>query len=358
MDRIHTSERRAFRRCRKKWEYAYLRGLEPKITQPKLWLGTIVHHALATFYGGEVVGDRVKLAQQDVEAQIQLELHRVKYNKLDEVQRQAIKDDAELARGLIAHYCDEHREDDIEVDRVEVYAEVPLNRATRVALRLDGICHDSNGEAWGLEHKTTAYIDQDAGYLELDEQATTYAWAMAQLSIGNGYILSPKARKLIPITSAPLTFPPIRGMLYNFLGKQVPHDPVINKDGSPSVASTNLTCKVSDYEEALRKAFPSIDLPEKYENFLAKLRTKKWFHRIKVYRGQDELAGFAERIWAEIKDMRLVRNHLERAYRNPTRDCLWDCPFFALCKGELEGLDMAFFQEENFTAERQLEMGV
>jgi len=47
---------------------------------------------------------------------------------------------------------------------------------------------------------------------------------------------------------------------------------------------------------------------------------------------------------------------MARFVRNPTKDCLWDCPFNTICKGELDGLDMDFTKDELFVKEEQLDL--
>ncbi|KKL50457.1 hypothetical protein LCGC14_2305280, partial [marine sediment metagenome] len=59
---------------------------------------------------------------------------------------------------------------------------------------------------------------------------------------------------------------------------------------------------------------------------------------------------------AEISEMEEARARPILAYRNPTKDCQWDCAFMVMCKGELEGLDMEAEREEKFIVEKQLEL--
>jgi len=345
MQYLRTTERRTFKRCRKKWDYEFVQGLLPKQRSPKLFVGEAVHIGLEAFYSRVSATD----AMEDF---FQAHITAVNYDRLDEEQRTSLNADMDLARGIVQHYCRWAKDnDDFDVHGAELYAEVPVNKSLTVTLRLDGVIEDANG-IWLLEHKTTSGIDTEAGWLELDDQASTYCWAYDQLIAGNGKIRI--GGKMVNPDGYWLPNKPAAGMLYNFLLKQVPHPPIRNKDGSLSVASSNLTCTPEDYEAALKEGPGVYDA--KYENFLERLRAKKWFHRLKVYRSAVEMEKYGAQIKVEHNEMELVRLHPELRYRNPTKDCLWDCPFNTICKGELDGLDMDFTKDELFVKEEQLDL--
>ena len=350
MLKIRASERRAFKRCRRRWWYGYIEGLQPKRRESRLWVGTAVHKALEGYYSQ--IPPKVEVALEVMERFSFMERQRLDYNGMDEENRRQFNEDIGLAFGMAAHYFKwAAKNDDFEVVETEFYAEVELSKTTRLTLRADGLAVDREGGAWVLEHKTTTQIDQDAAWLELDDQATTYTWMFNELANGNGWIL--RDEKLVPIAQIGLP-PQIRGMLYNFLLKQVPHDPIRNQDGMLSIASKNLTCTVEDYEAAFEGDPGQADA--KYQEFIQRLRAKKWFHRLRVYRGEEEMKAFVPAIQAEIDEMENVRKNPILAYRNPTRDCSWDCPYFVVCKGDLEGLDMAVERDESFTVEEQLKL--
>jgi len=349
---VRTSERRCFKRCRKRWEYEYIEGLQLVARSPKLWVGIAVHLALAAYHQDHFPGH--VLAQHFKDEQ-----KRLNYNKMDETDREALLEDQELADGMIEHYAKwdtEHR--DFKVHAVEMYAEVPLTKEITLTMRADGLVEDDQG-FWVLEHKTTTGIDADSVWLEIDDQASTYSWIFRQLNSGIGKVLSPSG-ELVPANKSTLVIPHIEGMLYNFLLKQAPVEVTLNKDNSVSRGSMNLKCTVEDYEEALRDAPPRGAPPVKdmdvYDDFLTKLRTKKWFHRLRVYRARAEMEGFLELLTAEIAEMQRARKNPLIRYRNPNRDCNWDCSYFDICKGELEGLDMEVTREEKFIVEKQLSL--
>jgi len=350
MLKVRTTERRTFKRCRRKWQYSYVEGLEPIRRSSPLWVGTAVHNGLEAYYL-QHPPDPAR-AMEAINRFFFMERQRLGYNQMDGADRDAFNEDAELALGMLNHYLKwAPKYDDFEVVETEFYAEVPLAKGIRLTLRADGLLIDKSNDAWLFEHKTTAQIDQEAAWLELDDQASTYTWMFGQLAEGKGWVL--RDGKLVPIAQVGPP-PQIRGMLYNFLLKQVPHEPIVNKDGTLSVASKNLTCTAEDYEAAFKGSPGQGDA--KYEDFIQKLRAKKWFHRLKVYRSSAEMDRFMPAVEAEISEMEEARARPILAYRNPTKDCQWDCAFMVMCKGELEGLDMEAEREEKFIVEKQLEL--
>jgi hypothetical protein len=349
--RIRTSERRSFKRCRKRWEYEYIELLKPKSRNSALWVGDYVHRALAVYYGpgSQVHAHAAREFMGRYEFTSRADLG---YNKMEEEERQRLNDDIALAQGMLEHYFVWAPDnDDFEVREVEFYAEIPVGKDTVVTLRADALMENDEGH-WLLEHKTTSGIDADAIWLEIDDQATTYTWAFQQLATGRGNVRV--GTEEVPVSNWQ-DIPQIKGMLYNFLNKQVPHDPELTQKGIPSRASVNLTCTPDAYRQALRAVKPSMyPLPQEYSEFLTKLDAKRWFHRLPVYRGSDELAGFEELLLAEVAEIERARKHPLVRYRVPTRDCSWECPFLDVCKGELEGLDMDFTKTEKFDKEEQL----
>lgn len=350
--RVRTSERRSFKRCRKRWEYSYVEGLIPKGRNSKLWVGDYVHRALAVYYSGDPEPSADD-AREFIGRYEFIQRADIGYNDLEEDERQRLNDDIALAQGILGHYfvwAPDH--DDFTVREVEFYAEIPVGRGTVATLRADALIEKDDGY-WLLEHKTTTGIDQDSVWLEIDDQATTYTWAFTQLAEGRGHVLIED--KLVPASEWEGRGAVLQGIIYNFLLKQVPHEPEMTQKRLPSRGSVNQTCTVEAYEQALRASFTSESIwPEEYKDFLTKLRLKKWFHRLPVYRGKDELAGFEELLLAEVGEIKRARVRPSVRYRNPTRDCGWDCPFFEVCKGELEGLVMDFTKTEKFDKEEQI----
>jgi hypothetical protein len=342
---VRTSERRCFKRCRKRWEYEYLEGLVPIARSPKLWVGTAVHLGVEAFYSKSNYFDMLQ-------EHFKREKSALDYNKMDESQRRELDEDIELVHGMTDHYVDWANENDkFDVVETEIYAEIPLSGNEVMTLRADALGVDDKGRHWLIEHKTTTNIDADSVWLEIDDQASSYTWGWNKnLSQGVGKVR--RDGKMVPAGKIGLA--PIEGIIYNFLLKQVPREPALNKDGSVSRGSQNLKCTAEDYEKALLDG-PDYE-PGVFEDFLSKLRAKKWFHRLLVYRGDDELEGFYPLLQAEIAEMNRAEAMPEIRYRNPHRDCNWDCAFFDICKGELEGLDMSTTREEKFIVERQLEL--
>lgn len=350
---LRTSERKTFRRCRKQWQYTWVDHLVPKVQSSRFRVGNAVHEALDTFYSTPKQRDPDGASLARLTEFFETEQRRVDYDSLDPERQEQFQQDESLADGMVQHYFEYAAQNDtFEVLGTEIQAIVPVNPRVYVSLRVDGLIEDENGERWLLEHKTTSQMDQEAAYLELDDQATTYTWAFQELSEGRGWIIEDGKRRRPQHLF--MDVKPVAGILYNFLLKASPQEVKINKDGTPS-----LTAQIVDadqYEEAVRGAYrlgPSELLPSRYEEMVQKLRARKWFHRLKVYRTEDELANHKEQLLAEAEEIRRAHKREFLRYRNATRDCNWDCAFFELCKGELQNLDMTYFKSESYTVNGQ-----
>lgn len=347
--KLRTTERRCFKRCRRKWDFRYIDQLVPVRTSSPLFVGSAVHEALEGFYKQPAIfdptGGFAALDHFLEEARISAGVVNMEPEQRDEWQA-----DEELAKGMADHYFDwAPYNDDFRMLEVEIFAEIPLNRQTSLTLRADGYALKEDGTYWLVEHKTTSTIEQDSVWLELDDQASTYTWAFWQLAHGHGKVRVDDVN--VPVRDSGREYHPISGIIYNLLLKSVPHEVVLNQNGAPSRGSKNMSCKVADYEQAL-KDWSGERTPE-YEDMLTKLEAKRWFHRLPVYRATPELASFEEDVWGEIEAMRAARNRPSLRFRTPTRDCNWDCEFFDLCKGELEGLDTSYMKSELFTVETE-----
>lgn len=109
---IHTSERRAFRSCRRRWHWAYKDGLYPRVTPRALEFGVAFHAAMEVFYEPSVWG-------KDPEVQKFLALKRFRdecesqlknYKKLNgepsEETRTEYRERLDLGLNMIKYYCE------------------------------------------------------------------------------------------------------------------------------------------------------------------------------------------------------------------------------------------------------------
>jgi hypothetical protein len=237
---LHISDVRTFLSCRRRWDWSspIRNHLEPVYTPIYFTVGRAVHFALATYYEtGEHPGDIFTRWMKTALAQIEADT-----GALWEAERQEMDASIELGQGMLANYMrwiGSIEEPDARwqtVDTETAFGPIPLlnpsgrpsNRIT-LAGRFDGIVRDlETGEYWLREYKT-AGRKPDPKWLELDSQATTYAWA---------------AQQILGV--------PIKGVHFRFLMKKVPVKPNRLKNGTLSTAiNSSLSTTYEMYKAAI-----------------------------------------------------------------------------------------------------------
>jgi len=173
------SEQRTFAQCPQKHHYSYVELLTPKIDAPALRLGTGVHAGLAAHYSGE---DGVEATREWANQ----EVSRIKSIDQWDDGVETARERGNLAVEMVAGWIDWIREKDenIEVLAVEKEFSVPLvtprgqKAHARLRGKIDGLVL-WQGFHWLMEHKTASSVgDAYIRQLQLDEQVTTYTWAI------------------------------------------------------------------------------------------------------------------------------------------------------------------------------------
>jgi RecB family exonuclease len=334
---IHTSDRIAFKRCRRKWDFASPLRQHLQLTgEPNhnLWFGTGFHFALEDYHGYHMFvhpGDAL-----------------VAYRRA--FREEELPDDheelIELGFKMLDHYTywERHREKFDTVWRngkplVECRFALELIDLSNMCGRpvvyrgtFDRVVKDESGELWIEDYKTAAQIDQNK--LATDPQISAYAWA------GEQYFQEE-----------------IAGVLYTQFSKSVPEEPNILKSGLPSLAATQKT-NHRKYQQVVEDIFGE-DVPPRYVEFLNVLADQetyegdRYIRRDKVYRNLNSKLATYKHIINEGKEM------LDPAisiYPNPTRDCAWDCPFREVCLLQEEGEEEEWrYQLTNFFREKEEE---
>jgi len=72
-----------------------------------------------------------------------------------------------------------------------------------------------------------------------------------------------------------------------------------------------------------------------------------YVHREIIYRNETELKNQGKQLYQEAQDIRSCKNF----YRTPSRDCNWKCDYRNLCIASLDGSDVDYLIEANYTKE-------
>lgn len=393
---VRTSGRRVFRRCLRKWGFqsSMRMNLQRKGTEQNInfWFGTGIHFAMEDYFGYNRFGDPVRAFQayyaafpaydrpEGADEHYYLGIGMLEYFKewykrhnvshgfetvwLDEsgnevapgtpgahplveesfmldlglrvwvredTEQIVFKDDdtlsAAVTKGLVRHDTKQNEYYLLELDPVSGIREV---RLIQVPIyyhgTLDRVVRDRYGRWWIMDWKTAKGADTNK--LETDDQISAYMWAAEQWF-----------RR------------PIHGFVYVQLTKDVAKPPKRLANGQLSTdkkqkTTYNLYRKalIEDYGEVRRAPKKMID----FLNWLASEETPEGDRFIRwdmVTRTREQKIATYHHIMAEVKMMIDPDLYL---FPNPTRDCIWDCPFRDAClmidKGQ-EGQAYKWLQE-------------
>lgn len=354
--KLTTSERHAFKRCPQRWWWEYNDGLRTTEIGKALWFGIGVHLALARYYGN--VGYKRNMDYVDLWRDYcdNDEISKVLKAAPDGFSEDETWIDAKkLGEEMLTGYHKLYRGDpDWDVVHVEMPFEIgipdPRDPAADVVIfnsTFDGVYRSKSRKKFRLmEHKTAKAIQTQ--HLPLDDQGGSY-WAVASSVLREKGILA-KGQS-------------IDGIEYNFLRKGLPDERPKDSAGY----STNKPQK-KHYVEALiasgrwhstsRDALEKWSLPSLVEEVTnagirvvgerSSQQPPALFERVSVNRTKSEQRMMINRIAAEGLMMAQFRSGALPLYKNPTRDCHWDCSFFNMCQLHEQGTDWEEFRNSVF----------
>jgi hypothetical protein len=340
---LRTSERRAFKRCQARWWWSYREGLKPKgAASTPLWFGTGVHIAFAEWY---IPG--VKRGRHPAETFEEFAIEALREIKGAGAAEERVAEYEEgLALGIVlmnqyVEYWGQDGSWDFIQPEQTFSLDVPWPAERQTAYVVDaesGVMVKYNGTYDGvyrdlvdgriklLETKTAKAVS--TGHLTLDDQAGSY-WAVASFTLRKLGLIGPKES--------------ISGINYNFVRKSYPDE----RPKDPEGYATNKPVK-ADYLAALGDLLPDAKLASKaklddleataklYNRIVlgerSKVQPPALFERHLIHRTGPERQSQLRRIQDEAIQMRSIKDGLLPITKNPTRDCGWDCEFFAMCE--------------------------
>ncbi len=378
---LHTSERRSFRGCRRRWNWAYRDMLYPVVTPKALEFGVAFHKAMEIFYAPEFWAkdqEIMKLAAlSGFRSECDMQLKRFKtLNGEPEVDVLVdYKERIELGTNMIKFYCETispHYDQGFRPVEVEVEFEVPITgpqgelinckceqcrrrwknsdagvkhhddlqvklndrldnyfedhwRGLPVTYggRLDMLAQDDEGRYWIFDWKTTARMlneGTEEAFLELDDQIASYCWAL-------------KTHYNIPVA----------GFVYVEIKKAYPQPPEelsrlykgrkysTNKQFMTTYALAKTTFEQND-PTAL-----AVGLYDDYLNWL-KADGPRFHQRHQIHKNDHEIEEIGKNVYLEALDM--VNN--PRVYPQPGRFTCNTCLFRQPCLGKNMGEDFEY----------------
>jgi PD-(D/E)XK nuclease superfamily len=356
---IHTSERRSFRGCRRRWKWVFIDNYYPPTTAKPLEFGIAFHVAMETLFNPTtwkfnhlVLGALAEKAFVDT-----CETQRKKYlaNK-DEFMLEG--EDAtdydeliRLGRGMLKFFVERQLsklQQEYTPTHVEISFDVPLYvdgkpllckcRACRQAFsragggkwfgnpvvysgRIDMMVRDKNGYYWIWDWKTAAQISDQDMFLELDDQVASYVWALVKAMGLN-----------------------IRGFIYYELRKAFPEPPKENKTvrlGRKFSVNVNQSTDYETYARHVKQYDTAAYEAGLYDEFLEglKLNPTVYYYPHVVYKTDYQLSQVETNLTLEALDM-IDPN--KRIYPQPGRFGCNGCAYQSPCLSKNSGQDFMY----------------
>lgn len=324
---IRTSERRSFRGCRRRWDWAYRQGYAPLEEPRPLEFGRAFHIAMEEIYEPSTWDQTTpeqKLYNAKAAFEVECEKQRKKYQmdmgitRLDWEQKNDYDERIVLGHGMLDYYIQNiHAVDDLwfKPVRVEVEFDVPITDKFGNLLRclsspecgqvhsndpddddslvthggrVDVIVEDIiKGGYWIIDWKTAAELRASEAMLEMDDQICTYCWALRdKLNID------------------------IRGFIYVEIRKAFPQPPKrLQRVRNGCIYSTDkrmpTTARV--YRETVMKEDSVAYSTGMYDDFLDYLENDKEackFHqRFTIHKTPRQLTNIGKNVALEAEDM-------------------------------------------------------
>lgn len=316
---VRSGERADYKRCVKKWYWAWRLGLVRKQASfGALELGTWVHHALATWYadGGETGLARYGILAHHLDEKAYTDLNQA----IDDGTPDYVIDKGEELRALGIEMLSAYQEfykDDKKI--IVMTAEIPLefsipDPATGKPMAVHKLKPDlvfaniETGDVWLMEHKTAASIQ--TGHLVIDDQARPYG-AMAERPLRRLGIIN-KGNQF-------------RGIMYNFLRKALPDTRKTNAQGLYLNKSNGAVSKKQPPPNFVRHPVIMSDRAKRITLFRVQLETQVVTNMTLAVRS------------GEVKPQWLPKT--------PHKSCPKTCQFFEMCVAEEEGADTTLMEE-------------
>ena len=389
---IHTSGRKAFRTCRRSWDYTFRQQYYPKLTAKPLEFGSAYHKAMEVYYNPETWDwDRevvagmailafVKMCEEQKASAVDSSGHLYLENEQEEDYAERV----ELGKGMLTYYftsvapkidkgwtpvkveigfmvpianpdtgadviwcrcpnCwakwktknpDVVGDGFIEIDILDKMPDELIWPGLPVvyAGRLDMLAVDENGNYWIFDWKTAAQLSQRTDFLYLDDQIGSYNWALMKLGVN------------------------VKGFVYHEQRKSFPQPPKQNASrrlGRLFTVSKSEPLEYELYLATIKEQDTKAWQDGLYDDMLRYLQDDNvaYYARYQIAKSVPELVEIETNIGKEALDM--IDPNL-RVYPSPSRfGCSW-CAYQSPCmeqnaQGDYRyALDTMFEQREHY----------
>ena len=373
---LHNSHFTAIRRCKQKFKYAFVEGIQPKQPALPLARGIWIHYmeqaqflkwgiedksllevpdtinvdgvgevtvaAYAPAKPSLIVGDTTY--PLSAKGMLQLLTEQVWSRLFDEEKEKYTEDGhtlPEACERILTEYFYYWRSYFTDRDFKVLLVEAAWSREYEGTVRegrIDYVLENKRGQIVVGDWKSTKKQPHPE-YKFMESQLHLYAWGIVPLLEE----LKVDKKKLKNIV-----------VEFDYLSTKLPTIPSRNQDGSVSkrkINTTRLTLINFLNENKLKWS------DEQVEEYLD--RTERvFFERKLLPRNQKVTETLLNQDLADTKDILSVVTSPETASRTVTLNCDWDCDFIELCKNELYGNDVRHIRNSQFEARSNSHAGV
>jgi hypothetical protein len=383
---IHTSGRKSYRGCRRRWNWIYNDYYYPNVSAKPLEFGVAFHKAMESGYDPKLPKQdfalRLAAAKVAFKKVVEEQLKKFKANPNNTLSPEEAdadyKERIKLGLGMLNYFFTEVSpkvDQGFTVYATEVAFEVPIagpngeqlwctcndcwrrysnyhkanptvarwpegpigvkivdeeaHRAMWQGLpvtyggRIDLLVQDEDGGIWIVDWKTAAQItkEENAEFLSLDDQITSYVWALWLLGLD------------------------VKGFIYVEIKKGYPQEPEpLTRRYKGRLFSTNkmMDFEAELYEKTVKENDPDAYLNGLYDEFIEYLRTEgtgrfTFWHQ--QHRNHEELAEAGRNIFFEAEEMTDPKT---RIYPNAGKFNCGTCAFIIPCQAKNRGEDVDY----------------
>jgi len=355
---VHTSERKSFRGCRRRWHWIFRDMYYPQITARPLEFGIAYHKAMEVYYEPatwdlprEPIMNSAIMTFKTV-VQGQYNKYAYDFGQPDQDVIDDYNDRVELGIGMLRYHLGHlapELDKNIRPRKVEVSFEVPIvNPDTDEQLyctcnvcrdryvkychendaiaqfeedwgglpvtyggRIDCVMEDELGRIWVFDWKTAAQIADRLDFLLVEDQITSYLWALWRLGLD------------------------VAGFIYHEQRKAFPQEPEPNKVirlGRRFSVNKQQATTPELYERTVKENDPDAYSEGLYDEFIQWLKDEGMVYsaRYNIPRSEEELQNYSRTLYEEVCDM--VDPNL-RMYPSSGRFTCGQCAFQTPCVG-------------------------
>lgn len=312
--KVSQSKVKTFRRCHQAYHYRYVEKLRKRGKSRPLQFGTMIHEALERHFNGDDPREYFDELRNDVAAMKLFAQERDEYGDILEDTQDIITDYLEFWNSDSLRPVRKARRGAEHTFEIELFDGVIWNG------KIDAIAKTPNKLRWLVEHKTYSRRPNDDDRWR-NLQSVTYFRANDILG-----------------------WQPLDGCVWDYIKSKPPALPGTLKDGTLS------TKKIDTLPSTVERVIAEHD-PDKLGKvdalrIMAEKNRPEYFQRIHTPVQRDVVDMVFADFEATIREM--VDNHGCVSDMNIDKHCSW-CDYEPLCRARLQGLDVDFVKERNYT---------